>query len=347
MDGEQAVMGLNVEQGWPPYDVSIDASGQVVMSDPKDDFMPDKVTLAVRVPVGEAPAFFVDYDMCGYSSNTGVGWKCATTVPNKNWTKSDFDDSAWLAAKLTSRSQACNTYPDSTGCNYVQPNAHGIWMETCPGTNYPTTGYIYCRLNLPQKCDRSCSANLDPVAAACPDRSNAVGFARTMSPALYTVHVNGQKLGQDFTGRKDTLTSPFPVDPNAPSIVLAISAIDSSRRNTKAGFIGEFQICGTTYVTDPFWKCTSENQADDDWTQQNYDDSSWEPSRVRFGANGALPLGQATGVAQSAYWIWGNDFTQVNGVSYTYCRATVPNPLYKTPPKFFNFKTTTSPVSVT
>ena len=338
----QAVTAIDLEQGWPPYDVSIDpATNQVVMSASKDDFLPEKVTIAVKVPVGVASSFFVDYDMCGYTSNTGMGWKCAASAP-ANWTSTDFDDSAWLPAKLTSRAEACNMYPDSTGCNEVRTGANGIWIEACPATNPPTSGFIYCRVNLPQKCDRSCSASLDPVVAACPDRNNSVGFSRTLSPALYSVSVNGEKVGQDYTGMKDTLTKPFPVDYLAPTIVIAVSAIDDSTRSTKAGFIGEFQVCGTTFVTDPFWKCTSETQTNDDWTQVNFDDSKWAPARVRYGANGANPFGQAGGISNSAYWIWGQDYTQVNGVSHTYCRATVPNPLYKAPPKFVTFRTSSS-----
>lgn len=306
--------GLGLEVGWPPYDVSIDAAtGQIVLSDPVKNFMPDSLTIAVRVPVGEAPAFFVDYDMCGYIGNTGVGWKCADSAP-ANWTLTGFDDSSWLAARLSSQAQACNTYPDSTGCDNVLSSAHGIWIETCPGANPPISGYIYCRLTMPQKCDRSCSANLDPVVAACPDRNSAVGFSRTVSPALYSVSANGFPLGQDLSGNKLVMTKPFPLDPLSPTIIVAVSAIDDSRQNTRAGFIGEFTVCGTTFITDPFWKCTSEAQMNDDWLQLSYNDSNWAPARVRFGANGALPLGQAGGVTQAAYWIWGQNYTQVNEI---------------------------------
>lgn len=332
--------GNDLSKGWSPYDVAVDpATGQVVMSQADSNYMPSMVTMAIKVAVNKPSVFFVDYDMCGYTSNTGLGWKCTAKEPVGNWTLSTFDDSSWLPARVIERGEACSRYSlDSTACNGVRAGAHGMWVELCPGMAAPKNGYVYCRNKLPQKCDRSCSASSTAAELACPDKENAVGFVRSMSPALYSVYVNGKKVNSDYTGNKLSVTKPFTIDPSAPNLVLAFNAIDSSRKNTRAAVIAEFEACGTTFVTDPFWKCTSLEQETDDWTRPTFNDSTWSAAKVRFGGNGAPPMGYTAGVSQTAYYLWGQNVTQINGVSNAYCRAVVPNPLFKTPLNFINFQ---------
>jgi hypothetical protein len=188
-----------------------------------------QVVVAVKVPVtADASSFLATYDLCGYRHGSGAGWKCKTNVPATNntpsWTSADYDDSDWRPAHLTERFAACQDL--GSDCNLVATyDSHGIWAETCPGGSKPVSGNLFCRLVLPQKCDRTCNAGAkDLTDSRCHDREHAMGFATMNAPALYWVYVDGQLVGGDQSLKGESKRLAFPIKPDMPTVTVAVRA---------------------------------------------------------------------------------------------------------------------------
>jgi len=288
------------------------------------NFMPDKVTLAIKVPVtGDAKAFFATHDVCGTSKSSAAGWYCkATTYPqgDTNWTLATFDDSDWLPAKALNKGEACNAM--KMDCTALPADAQGIWADSCTGTGGPNQGFVYCRLTVPQTCDMSgVSGSDDRVKTWCPDKANAVATARFASPTLNWLYANGQEVGGDQTMVNPAGTTSFGLDRNAFTIVLAFKAVDDTRKVVKSFIKGQFNLCGYEYVTDASWKCAPTEPFTNDWTQPGFDDSKWDKIRIVDGF--PWQPTPSAGMSPEASWVWAQEGTQM------FCRLEVPNPVFE------------------
>jgi hypothetical protein len=286
-------------------------------------FMPDKVTIAIKVPVTEAKAFFATQDVCGTSKSSAAGWKCKATTfqqGDTNWTLTAFDDADWLPAKAMKRGEACNAM--STDCTALPADAQGIWADSCTGSSGPNQGFVYCRLTLPQTCDMSGMAGSDDRAKTwCPDMANAVATARFASPTLHWLYANGQEVGGDQTMMNPAGTTSFGLDQNAPTIVLAFKTVDDTRKVVKSFIKGQFNLCGYEYVTDASWKCAPSEPFTNGWTLPGFDDSKWD--RIRIVDGFPWQPTPSAGMSPEASWVWAQEGTQA------FCRLEVRNPLFE------------------
>ncbi|GAB5034327.1 Hypothetical protein NocV09_01801020 [Nannochloropsis oceanica] len=342
-DNPKVVSKQTAEFGWSPiqavyYDPEnpvtaepvvrsyIDNDGtevQVELVPTPANFMPEEVTLAIKVPVTEAKAFFATHDVCGTSKSSAAGWKCKATTfahGDTNWTLATFDDTAWLPAKALKKGDACNAM--SMDCTTLPADAQGIWADTCTASDGPNQGFVYCRLTVPQTCDMSgMGGSDDRVKTWCPDTANAVATARFASPTLNWLYANGQEVGGEQSMINSAGTTSFALDQNAPTIVLAFKAVDDTRKTVRSFIKGQFNLCGYEYVTDASWRCAITEPFTHDWTLPGFDDSKWNPVRIVDG----FPWQPApsAGMSPEASWVWAQEGTQ------TFCRLEVPNPVFE------------------
>jgi hypothetical protein len=106
--------------------------------------------------------------------------------------------------------------------------------------------------------------------------------------------------------------------------LVQVMAVDDSRKGVNDAFTGEVDLCGASAVTSTLWKCSS-TLPPDGWTSPDFDASAWPAARARSTASGFASFPVATGVPESAQWIW----SPPSSGKSAYCRITLPNPLYK------------------
>ena len=115
------------------------------------------------------------------------------------------------------------------------------------------------------------------------------------------IFADGQSLGTDGYWRKPTS---YIVPGN--TRVLSVEGKDTG---------WQFGIIGSTshgLVTDGTWKCSSSFSSG--WNSPDFDDQDWPFAKV-IANHGASPWGKIRGIAETAKWIWGQNFKRT-----VYCR---------------------------
>merc|ERR1712196_701071 len=138
--------------------------------------------------------------------------------------------------------------------------------------------------------------------------SELSGIAKIFSTHEYDFYFNNNFIGKNNKDNENDVSFHNILFPTGDSksqeedFVIAVR-IRNKDKHKSPSFIAEINICGFSYVSDMYWKCTDQFQNNNDWFMNDYDAIEWKDAKIENGRNGVLPSNFINGIDEEAFWI--------------------------------------------